>query len=90
MIPGTYTLNVVHRAFSSRIEFINTDGEQVFTATVDNDKKAYMSFWHPSNMAGTALKLESTFMDKALEIVDDLKNSPAGTERSEKVELKEV
>lgn len=90
MIPGNYTLNVTHRTFSSRVEFINEAGEKVFVVTVDNDRKDYMSFWHPTEMSATALKLESTFMDKALGIVEDLKNSPVGTEHSERVELKDV
>jgi hypothetical protein len=41
-------------------------------------------------MSATALKLESTFMDKALGIVEELRNSPVGTEHSERVELKDV
>lgn len=90
MIPGNYTLNVIHRAFSSRVEFLNEEGELVFVAIVDNDKKDYMSFWHPTHTAATALKLESIFMDKAIGIVEDLRNSPVGTEHSERVELKEV
>ena len=90
MIPGNYTLKVTHRAFSSRVEFLNEEGDQVFVATVDNDRKDYMSFWHPTEMSATALKLESTFMDKALGIVEDLRNSPVGTEHSEVVELKDV
>lgn len=90
MIPGNYTLNVTHRTFSSRVEFINEAGEKVFVVTVDNDRKDYMSFWHPTEMSATALKLESTFMDKVLGIVEDLKNSPVGTEHSERVELKDV
>lgn len=90
MIPGNYTLNVTHRAFSSRVEFLNEVGEQVFVVTVDNDKKDYMSFWYPTEMSATALKLERAFMDKALGIVEDLRNSPVGTEYSERVELKDV
>lgn len=90
MIPGNYTLNVTHRAFSSRIEFLNEEGGQVFVVTVDNDKKDYMSFWYPTEMSATALKLERAFMDKALGIVEDLRNSPVGTEHSEVVELKDV
>ena len=90
MIPGNYTLNVTHRAFSSRVEFLNEEGEQVFVVTVDNDRKDYMSFWHPTDMSATALKLESTFMDKALGIVEELRNSPVGTEHSERVELRDV
>ena len=42
MIPGNYTFNVTHRAFSSRVEFLNGAGEQVFVVTVDNDKKDYI------------------------------------------------
>ncbi len=90
MIPGNYTLNVTHRAFSSRVEFLNEAGEQVFVVTVDNDKKDYMSFWYSTEMSATALKLERAFMDKALGIVEDLRNSPVGTEHSEMVELKDV
>lgn len=90
MIPGNYTLKVTHRAFSSRVEFLNEAGEQVIVVIVDNDKKDYMSFWHPTYTAATAIKLESTFMDKALGIIEDLRNSPVGTEHSEVVELKDV
>ena len=90
MIPGNYTLNVTHRAFSSRIEFLNEEGEQVFVVTVDNDKKDYMSFWYPTEMSATALKLERAFMDKAIGIVEDLRSSSVGTEHSEMVELKDV
>ena len=90
MIPGNYTLRVVRRAFSSRVEFLNDNKEPIFVATVDNKKKEYMSFWHPVEKLATALKLESTFMSKAFCMIEDLKDTPAGTECSVEVELTEV
>lgn len=90
MIPGNYTLRVVHRAFSSRVEFLNDNKEQIFVATIDNKKKDYMSFWHPVEKLSTALKLESTFMNRAFCMIEELKDAPAGTECSIEVELKEV